>query len=119
MKIDLRLIGTNPNNLEKSSMIIESLTREDLKYNCIFVSVYIYNIIENHKMFKPRVHKDGNVYHVGEWLRFNVYVDLLLPINFILLKYDKEETRNIRIEKLLNGIEIEEEMVVEVKDILI
>lgn len=75
-------------------------------------------MIENHELFVSRVTKptDESLYHVGTWLEFEVYVDMLMQPNNILMRYDKQTRRDIRINKLLNDISDVEELTIEVKD---
>ena len=87
-------------------------------YNYIIVPIAIYNMIENHDMFQGELTTpdDNNLYFVGNWYHFSVYVDMLMQSNQILMRYDKQTTRDIKIDKILNNIEANEELTVEVKD---
>lgn len=128
MEIDLRKVGMGVEmdryqemNLKSSHLLREmnriSITMEE-NFNYIVIPISIYNMIENHELFVSRVTKptDENLYHVGTWLEFEVYVDMLMQPNNILMRYDKQTRRDIRINKLLNDISDVEELTIEVKD---
>lgn len=127
MEIDLRKVGMGVEiyryqemNL-KSSYLLREMNRISItmgeNFNYIIIPISIYNMIENHELFVSRVTNpaDEGLYHVGTWLEFEVYVDMLMQPNNILMRYDKQTRRDIRINKLLNDISGVEELTIEVK----
>lgn len=124
MVIDLTKVGSGMEMSRyeemklKSSCLLREMSRNVMEnYNYIIVPIAIYNMIENHDMFQGEYSKDDEqLYFVGNWYHFKVYVDMLMPSNQILMRYDKQTTRDIKIDKILNNIEANEELTVEVKD---
>lgn len=128
MEIDLRKVGmgVEMNRIEEMSLKSSHLLREinrititlEENFNYIIIPISIYNMIENHELFISRKTEpnDESLYHVGTWLEFEVYVDMLMQPNNILMRYDKQTRRDIRISKILNDISDMEELTIEVKD---
>ena len=52
---------------------------------------------------------------MGELMELKVYVDLYLSPNSIMLRFDKQTKRDLRIDSILNGDSIDESMKVMVK----
>jgi hypothetical protein len=101
----------------KSSCLLKELHNVTENYNYIIVPIAIYNMIENHDMFKGELKTiyDNGLYFVGNWYHFKVHVDMLMQSNQILMMYDKQTTRDIKIDKILNNIKVNEELIIEVK----
>lgn len=128
MEIDLRKvgIGLSMNKIEemilKSSHLLKEINRITAtlkeKFNCIIIPVSIYNMIENHELFisKKFARNDKNLYYAGTWSEFQVYVDILMKSNNILIGYDDQTRRDIRINKILNDFNSIEELNIKVKD---
>lgn len=91
--------------------VIKSNTDIDVKFNYIIMSVAIFNIIECHKAFhSPPTSSVDDVLtgltFVGILGEFNCYVDIYCPANELSVQYDKQISRNNKIESILNDLEI-------------
>ena len=102
----------------KSGHIYQNIKKiNHKKFNYLIVSVDVANVLENHIDFKksPVDSKEEGIYYMGELMELKVYVDLYLSPNSIMLRFDKQTKRDLRIDSILNGDSIDESMKVMVK----
>jgi hypothetical protein len=82
------------------------------KYNFIIVPISIYNIIEPCRLFqsKPEIlNSNTGLRDIGFFGNFECYLDIYLPSDEILLLWNKSIERDMKINNLLKGEEIEKE----------
>jgi hypothetical protein len=73
-------------------------------FNYIVMSVNILNIIEHSDQFMTRSAQQlDDLFFVGEVLDMKVYVDVLMDPNMMSIRYDIQNTRDIKIQQLLGG----------------
>ena len=90
----------------KSAHIYQGVKKiNDKRFNYLLVSVDVGNVLDNHIDFKKSsgISKEEGLYYIGELLEFKVYVDLYLSPNSIILSFDKQTRRDVRLDSLLNG----------------
>lgn len=122
MNVDLSKIGNGHelNGYERSVLLsgyvynnINNVNQERRdKFNYLIVSVNVYNILENHQMFRRSESTDpiDGLYFVGKLAEFDVYADVHVDPNTVILQYDKQERRDKRIDLLLNEKDFDEEV---------
>lgn len=98
----------------KSSKIYKELKKVKSNFDCLIVPVNILNIIEHHKYFEQMRFDDD--YYVGKFCNLNVYLDLLLHPNQIVLSYDKETIRDNKINSILTQSDNITEFIIEIYD---
>lgn len=82
------------------------------KYNYIIIPMPIYNIIECDDRFKPSETSDGLVLRrVGSIGDIECYLDIYLPPDRIIVSWDKQTARDVKIDNILNGIDEKEKRV--------
>lgn len=118
MEIDLRNINKKDKlnwNTEYSMMskiIFENLKiinkKMSKKYNYIVVPMPIYNILHESTLFISDYIDSEGIKKVGILGEFEVYLDMCCDNNTILLSWDKQTLRDVKIENLLNGLKIKE-----------
>lgn len=107
----------------KSNKLIREITVQINKtgQNFMVVPMSIYNILEANGSFKfssitlmgdeDASHIKGDLLrHMGSINGIEVYLDLFLPSDSIILKYDKSIMRDNKINSILNGEELKEEI---------
>lgn len=116
MTIDLSNVGNGHelNDYERSVLLSNHLCKEisianSEEFNYIIVSMKIYNLLESSTVFKKeRSISPGEsvgVWHIGYLGGFNVYVDMLLDPDMILMRYDKQIMRDNKIDSILGNTE--------------
>lgn len=119
INIDLKNIGLGhelsnwDNVVLRSGHLYQSLIKENTerKFNYLIMSIDVYNIIETHSYFKNAT-TDGNkkeldsITYVGDIGEFKCYADIHMPIKSILMKYDKQISRDNKLESILNDSEL-------------
>lgn len=122
MEIDLTDIPTGcaENYMDeyqlKSSKLFKEINSINLKmnkkYNYIIVSMPIYNIIECDIRFKPAPISEGlYLRKVGSIGDIECYLDIYLPPDQIIVSWDKQTARDVKIDNILNGIDEKEKRV--------
>lgn len=124
MVIDLnidfeKLVNYTSEYRVKSVKLLTALNRLNnkmsRKYNYIIIPMSVYNIIECCDDFKPSFYdnKEGlkKVGFIGE---FECYLDIHLKSDEIILSWDKATSREIKIESILSGSNIEFEKRIEI-----
>jgi len=100
----------------KSNKLLTELNRINIKmsikHNYIIIPMSVYNILEYNDNFLPITYKsnDGPVL-VGSIGEFKCYLDIYLPPNEIIVSWDKQTSRDVKLESILNGISEKEKRV--------
>lgn len=87
----------------KSDKLIREITliKYQFGYNVMIIPMSIYNIIENDLRFLPKfVPSMDDLRFVGSIYDINVFLDFMLPPDKVVLKFDKMESREKKIESL-------------------
>lgn len=108
----------NEQNRLKSGRLVKELTdiNEELdpKRNYMIVSMNIFNTIEHHDKFEHLNllgRKSDGVYLVGRISNFDCYLDLHMMSDTILLHYDKQSMRDMKIESILNNKKVDSDAI--------
>lgn len=77
-------------------------------FNYLIISMSVFNAIDSHPMFTPWSDAKSieGPYYVGRLGTFECYVDLHLPPNTILMQYDKQVSRDKKIDTILNDVDV-------------
>ena len=100
----------------KSSKIFKNInsinSKMNKKYNYIIIPMSIYNIIECDIRFRPTSTSEG-VYlrKVGTIGDIEFYLDIYLPPDQIIVSWDKQTARDVKIDNILSGIDEKEKSV--------
>jgi hypothetical protein len=100
----------------KSNRLIKEIVMQRNKtgQNFMIVPMSIYNILEANKSFKfaplDSLMDEDILRHMGSINGIEVYLDLFSPSDTIILKYDKSIMRDNKIDAILNGEELKEEI---------
>ena len=100
----------------KSNRLIKEITiqRNKTGQNFMIVPMSIYNILEANKSFKfaslDSLMDEDPLRHMGSINDIEVYLDLFSPSDTIILKYDKSIMRDNKIDAILRGEELKEEI---------
>ena len=94
----------------KAKRLIDELVKISENYipkrNCIIIPMSVLNIIERHQDFKHLnllgLKTSEYLYKVGKVCDIECYLDLAMFTNSIILTWDKESLRDIKLESLLN-----------------
>lgn len=118
MEIDLRNINkrykltwsTEYQEMSKTILVNLKMVNKKMtkKYNYIVVPMSIYNILHESWLFISDYIDSEGIKKVGMLGEFEVYLDMYCESNTILLSWDKQTSRDIKLENLLNGLEIKE-----------
>lgn len=100
----------------KSSKLFKEInsinSKMNKKYNYIIIPMAIYNIIECDTRFKPTTISDElDLRKVGIIGDIECYLDIYLPPNQIIVSWDKQTARDVKIDNILNGIDEKEKRV--------
>ena len=80
---------------------------DDIRYNYLIIPISILNILDQDSRFKYS--QFGEVYgltKVGHFMWYEVYLDILMPPNEILIYCDKSIMRDNKIDFLLDDTEL-------------
>jgi hypothetical protein len=100
----------------KGNKLLTELNRINIKmsikHNYIIIPMSVYNILEYNDNFSPITYKsnDGPVL-IGSIGEFKCYLDIYLPPNEIIISWDKQTSRDVKLESILNGISEKEKRV--------
>lgn len=100
----------------KSNKLIKEIVMQRNKtgQNFMIVPMSIYNILEANKSFNfssiTSIMDEEPLRHMGSINGIEVYLDLLSPSDTIILRYDKSIMRDNKIDALLNGDDLKEEI---------
>jgi hypothetical protein len=100
----------------KGNKLLTELNRMNIKmsvkHNYIIIPMAVYNILEYNDNFLSVKYEPGDgpvlVGTIGE---FKCYLDIYLPPNEILVSWDKQTSRDVKLESILNGIDEKEKRV--------
>ncbi len=102
----------------KSNKLVKDLveiSNMEPKRSYMVTSMNVFNIIENHNNFEPRYLDKKNeltsINLVGSILGIDCYVDLYMKDDNILLYYDKQYARDLKIESILDGVPVKDEKI--------
>ena len=87
---------------------------DDIRYNYLIVPISILNIIDQDDRFiySPFGEVQG-ITKVGNFMWYEVYLDILMPPDQILIYCDKYIIRDNKIDYLLNNSELMNEKIIE------
>jgi len=102
--------------LVKSNKLLTELNRinikMNIKHNYIIMPMTVYNILEYNDNFSPVIYESGDgpvlVGTIGE---FKCYLDIYLPPDRVIVSWDKETARDVKINSILKGIDEKEKRV--------
>lgn len=100
----------------KSNKLIKEIViqRNKTGQNFMIVPMSIYNILEANKSFQfaplNSLMSEDPLRHMGSINGIEVYLDLLSPSDTIILRFDKSIMRDNKIDALLNGDDLKEEI---------
>jgi len=82
---------------------IERIMENKTKYNYIIVPISVYNIIECSDLFRSYKYSEteDDLKRVGTVGDYEIYLDIYLPSNEIILSWDKQTSRDIKINSIL------------------
>ena len=102
----------NEQNRLKSSKLVKELIdiNEELEHkrNYMIIPMNVFNLLELHdkfencNLFESIIPNGDNLYLVGRIYNFDCYLDLHMMSDTILLHYDKQSMRDVKIESILN-----------------
>ena len=101
----------------KGNKLLTELNRMNIKmsvkHNYIIMPMTVYNILEFNDNFLPVIYEPNEngpvlVGFIGE---FECYLDIYLPPNEIIVSWDKQTSRDVKLESILNGISEKEKRV--------
>ena len=100
----------------KGNKILTELNRMNIqmstKHNYIIMPMTVYNILENNDSFLPVKYESGDgPVLVGKIGEFKCYLDLHLPANEIIVSWDKQTAREVKLNSILKGIDEKEKRV--------
>ena len=94
---------------EKSNKLLSELNKINIKmttkHNYIIIPMVIYNILEHNDSFISEVYspKDEDLVLVGAIEEFKCYLDIYLNPNEIIISWDKQTSRSVKLNSILNG----------------
>jgi hypothetical protein len=100
----------------KSNKLIKEIVMQINKtgQNFMIVPMSIYNILEVNRSFKfaplDSLMNEDTLRHMGYINGIEVYLDLFSPSDTIILKYDKSIMRDNKIDAILNGDKLKDEI---------
>ncbi len=82
---------------------IERVLESKTKYNYIIIPISVYNIIECSDLFRAYKYSEteDGLKRVGTVGDYEIYLDIYLPSNEIILSWDKQTSRDIKINSIL------------------
>lgn len=92
----------------KGNKLLTELNRMNIKmsikHNYIIMSMTVYNILEFNDNFTPVIYEpnENGPVLVGSIGEFECYLDIHLPPNEIIVSWDKETSRDVKLNSILN-----------------
>lgn len=86
--------------------IIELNKSLEIKYNYMVISMFVYNIFETHPSFlskKLQESESDGLWNVGSILGYECYLDIHLSPDEIKIFYDKQISRDLKLDSILEG----------------
>ncbi len=95
-----------------NEMIIKSIRENKGDYNTIILPVSILNIIEKSVNFlsKSKIIELDEHYFVGELFNMEVLIDLSILSNMVILSYDKQTKREMKLKSIIENKSIKEDL---------
>lgn len=85
--------------------ILKINSNREIKFNCIIMPIAIYNIVFDCSKFIPiKFDSIKKLTKVGLFLECEVYLDMMMDTNTILLLYNKSVCRDVKLNSILNGV---------------
>ena len=78
----------------------------EFKYNYMIIPMSVYNILEHHPAFLSKKIKDpepDGLWNVGIIFGYECYLDMYMSPDQISVFYDKQITRDLKIDSILDG----------------
>jgi len=102
----LFIYNKNMKMIEKISIITDQLN--DDRYNYLIIPIAVLNILENDNRFIYSEFKGEivGINKIGSFMWYEVYLDILMPPNEIIVYCDKSITRDNKIDFLLGDDEL-------------
>lgn len=78
----------------------------EIKYNYMIIPMHVYNILEHHPSFLSKKIKDSEpdgLWNVGSIFGYECYLDMYMSPDQISVFYDKQITRDLKIDSILDG----------------
>ena len=96
---------------------IERIQEKKTKYNYIIIPISVYNIIECSDLFRSNKYteSENGLKKVGSVGEYEIYLDIYLPSNEIVLSWDKQTSRDIKINSILFSQDDSKERKVKIK----
>jgi hypothetical protein len=96
---------------------IERIQENKTKYNYIIIPISVYNIIECSDLFRSNKYteSENGLKKVGSVGEYEIYLDIYLPSNEIVLSWDKQTSRDIKINSILFSQDDSKERKVKIK----
>ena len=91
------------------SKIVKDIITEinNINYNYLIVPISILNVLDQDDRFQYLPFGDvSGITKVGNFMWYEVYLDILMPTGEILISYDKSISRDNKIDHILSDIEI-------------
>jgi len=100
----------------KGNKLLTELNRINIKmsvkHNYIIIPMTVYNILEfNDNFLSVKYESNDGPVLVGKIGEFECYLDIYLPPNEIIVSWDKQTSRDVKLESILNGISEKEKRV--------
>ena len=101
----------------KGNKLLTELNRINFKmstkHNYIIIPMTVYNILEHNDNFIGELYspKDDGPVLVGYVGEFKCYLDIHQPPDQIIVSWDKQTARDVKIDNILNGINEKEKRV--------
>ncbi len=96
---------------------IERILESKTKYNYIIIPISVYNIIECSDLFRAYKYSEteDGLRKVGSVGEYEIYLDIYLPSDEIVLSWDKQTSRDIKINSILSNKDDAKEKKVKIK----
>ncbi len=96
---------------------IERIQEKKTKYNYIIIPISVYNIIECSDLFRSNKYteSENGLKKVGSVGEYEIYLNIYLPSNEIVLSWDKQTSRDIKINSILFSHDDSKERKVKIK----
>lgn len=91
------------------SKIVKDIITEinNINYNYLIVPISILNVLDQDDRFQYLPFGDvSGITKVGNFMWYEVYLDILMPTGEILISYDKSISRDNKIDYILSDIEM-------------
>ena len=118
MKIDISSIDDDDYYFKSMHLMDKIDFHNYEKYNHIIMPMSVYNILSGHPSWEGEFYNiDINTacIYVGKIFEYECYLDILMPHDIILLKYNKKIERDNKLESILNGTDLKLKKTIKIK----